>query len=179
MAIEKLLRKSSTKSHSPMISDECIPLLNYRIQQEELSSRIYKAMSMWLNNEGYTGAAALWLKYSNEELVHADWARDYLLSMGVQPDTPKLDMPAQSFTGLPQIIKDSYDHEIVVTEQIKVLADHALKYKDHMLYQLTLKYLAEQVEEHDKTQTWLDKLRTFGEDPIALRLLDNDMGELA
>jgi ferritin len=32
------------------------------------------------------------------------------------------------------------------------------------------------VEEHDKTQTWLDKLNTFGEDKIALRMLDEEMG---
>ena len=41
----------------------------------------------------------------------------------------------------------------------------------------TLRYLKEQVEEHDKTQTWVDKLAAFGEDKLALRLLDNEMGE--
>jgi ferritin len=51
--------------------------------------------------------------------------------------------------------------------------------KDHILYELCLAYLKEQVEEHDKMQTWMDKLNTFGTDPLALRLLDNDMAELA
>lgn len=168
-------KQSSTGSKNPLISQLCVDTLNYRIQQEELSSRIYLSMSMWLNNKGFTGAASLWKKYSNEELAHSDWAREYLLSFGIQPATPALDKPEQSFEGLPQIIKKSFDHEIEVSKQIKSLGDHALKMGDHMLYELCLKYMKEQVEEHDKMQTWMDKLEAFGTDGTALRLLDNEM----
>jgi ferritin len=160
---------------NPLISQLCIDALNYRIQQEELSSRIYLSMSMWLNNKGYTGAAQLWRKYSNEELIHADWARDYLLSFGVEPGTPALEKQTSSFEGLPEIIKKSFDHEVEVSKQIKQMADHAMKIADHMLYELCLKYLKEQVEEHNKMQTWIDKLEIFGTEKIALRLLDNEM----
>jgi len=160
-----------------MIEEGCIEYLQYRIQQEELSSRIYLSMSMWLNNEGYTGAASLWKKYSDEEMVHANWSREYLLAMGVTPAVPVLAAQPATYSGLPQIIRDSYEHEIVVTKQIKEMAKDAMKKGDHMLYELCLRYLKEQVEEHDKTQTWLDKLMAFGEDKLALRLLDNEMGE--
>lgn len=170
------IKRPYKKTHNPMIEDHCIKYLNYRIQQEELSSRIYLSMSMYLNNEGYTGAAALWKKYSDEEMVHANWSREYLLAMGVTPETPVLEAQPTSYAGLPEIIRKSYDHEIVVTKQIKEMASETLKKGDHMLYELCLKYLKEQVEEHDKTQTWLDKLNTFGEDKVALRLLDNEMG---
>jgi ferritin len=135
---------------------------------------------MWLDEKGFKGASALWRKYSDEELTHADIARKYLLSFGVQPVTPRLDSPQQDFPGsLPEIVKLSYKHEIEVSTQIKKMADHALGTKDHILYELCLSYLKEQVEEHDKMQTWMDKLKTFGTDPLALRLLDNDMGEVA
>lgn len=166
----------STKTANPLISEECVKYLNYRIEQEEYSSRIYLSMSMWLNNKGYTGAASLWKKYSDEEMAHADWARTYLLSFGLQPLTPKLEQPEQNFTGLPQIIQLSFEHEIEVSQQIKQMAGHAFTKGDHMLYELCLKYLKEQVEEHDKTQTWVDKLEAFGTDKVALRLLDNEMG---
>ena len=108
-------------------------------------------------------------------MTHADWAREYLLSFGIQPLTPRLDQPMQNFSGLPQIIQMSFEHEIEVSKQIKEMADHALSMKDHMLYELCLAYLKEQVEEHDKTQTWVDKLDAFGTDKIALRLLDDEM----
>lgn len=168
-------KQPSKKTDNPLLGQPCIDYLNYRIQQEEYSARIYMSMSMWLNNEGYSGAAALWRKYSDEEMTHADIARKYMLSFGIQPVTPRLDQPEQTFAGLPEIIKMSFEHEIEVSMQIKEMADHALSMKDHMLYELCLAYLKEQVEEHDKTQTWVDKLNAFGTDKIALRLLDNEM----
>ena len=165
-----------TKDRNPLLSEECIVYLNNRIQQEEYSSRIYLAMSLWLNNSGYTGAASLWKKYSDEEMKHADWSREYLLAMGVQPTTSKLEQPSQTFSGLPEIIQLSFDHELTVTKQCKELCDKAFKAGDHMLYTLGLQYVKEQIEEHDKMQTWKDKLLAFGTDKTALRFLDNEMG---
>lgn len=166
-----------SKTKNPLITDDTIKYLNLRIQQEEYSSRIYLAMSMWLNNEGYTGSASLWKKYSEEELKHAEWSRDYLLALGVQPLTAKLDQPKQTFTGLPEIIELSYNHEIEVTNQCKQLCDHAMKTGDHMLYSLGQRYVSEQIEEMDKTTTLMDKLIAFGTDKIALRLLDDELGK--
>jgi ferritin len=165
----------STKGKNELLSDDCVEYLNYRVQQEEYSGRIYLAMSMWLDNNGYVNAAKLWRRYSNEEMAHSDIARTYLLSMGVQPLTPKLDAPNQTFSGLPEIIEMSYDHEIVVTKQIKELAADAMKKADHMLYEFALAYLKEQVEEHNKMQNWVDQLNSFGTDKIAMRLLDHEM----
>jgi ferritin len=50
-----------------------------------------------------------------------------------------------------------------------------MKKGDHMLYELALKFLKEQVEEHNKMQNWKDQLKAFGEDKIAMRLLDHEM----
>lgn len=168
-------KKPAAKKHNPLISEPCINYLNYRIEQEEYSGRIYLAMSMWLNDNGYLNAAKLWKKYSDEEMKHADDAREYLLAMGVQPLTPKLEAPGQNFSGLPEIIQKSYEHEIEVTTQIKDLSTHALKMGDHMLYQLGLNYLKEQVEEHGKMQDLMDQIEAFGTDKIAMRLFDHEL----
>jgi ferritin len=168
-------RKPATKEHNPLITEECIKYLNYRIEQEEYSARIYLAMSMWLEDNGYLNGGKLWRKYSNEEMLHANDAREYLLAMGVQPTTPALQSPPQTFEGLPDIIEKSYEHEIEVTRQIKDLSSHALKMGDHMLYQLGLNYLKEQVEEHGKMQDLKDQLAAFGTDKIAMRLFDHEL----
>lgn len=168
-------KKPAAKKHNPLISEPCIDYLNYRIEQEEYSGRIYLAMSMWLNDNGYLNAAKLWKKYSDEEMKHADDAREYLLAMGVQPLTPKLEAPGQNFSGLPEIIQKSYEHEIEVTTQIKDLSTHALKMGDHMLYQLGLNYLKEQVEEHGKMQDLMDQIEAFGTDKVAMRLFDHEL----
>lgn len=165
----------SKKTKNPFITEGMVDFLNYRIQQEEYSARVYKSMAMYLGNKGYVNAFKLWDKYSSEEMGHADIARTYILSFGIQPVTPRLDQPQQDFTGLPQIIQMSFDHEVEVTTQCMKLADAAFKKADHMLYELALKYLKEQVEEHDKMQNWVDQLEAFGTDKIAMRLLDHEM----
>lgn len=165
-----------TNKKSP-ISEKLKSLLNYRIEQEEYSSRIYLAMSMWLNDKGYVGAAKLWKKYSDEELSHADKAREMLLAFGIQPDTPMLKKPEQSFVGLPDIIRKSYTHEMEVTNQCAELTKTAMAEGNFMVMELGLWYSKEQVEELDKLQTFIDKLEAFGEDKTAMRFLDNEMGE--
>lgn len=172
----KALKKveKPTIRRSTLISQTLIDLLNYRIKREEESSRLYLAMSLWLNDSGYTGSAKLWKKYSDEELHHADWAREFLLAFGITPATPMLEEQPKVFAGLPDIIYKSYDHEVVIYEECKDLANAAFKENNLLLYPLGLKYTAEQVEELDKLQTHIDKLEAFGTDPIALRLLDNE-----
>lgn len=169
------IKTAPTKGKNPLIDESCISFLNYRVQQEDQSSRIYLAMSLWLDNAGYVNAAKLWKKYSDEERGHADIAREYLLNMGVQPATAVLEQPAETFTGLPDIIRKSFDHEIEITNQCSGLANHALKDGSHMLYELALHYLREQNEEHGKMQNWIDQLNAFGEDKIAMRLLDHEI----
>jgi len=132
-------------------------------------------MSLWLDDNGYVGAAKRWKEDAEGEMAHAGWAKAYLLDMGVQPTLPALPKPEQSFAGLPDIIRKSYDHEIMVTNQCNDLGKEAMKTADHLLYQLANRFLQEQQEELGKLQTLLDKLAAFGEDKIAMRLLDNEL----
>ena len=168
----KLITTGAQEITNPMITQDCIDLLNYRIEQEEFSSRVYLAMSVWLLDKGFDNIGSLWRKYADEEMKHADWARTYLLSLGIRPDTPALERPQTDFEGWGEIIRLTHAHEIEVTRQIKEFADKMVEIKDHMLYELTLHYLKEQVEEMDKTQGWMDKLETFGENPDIFLMLE-------
>ncbi len=172
-----ILGSLTANAKNPFASASTVKFLNYRIEQEEQSSRLYHAMSMWLNDKGYMGAAKAWQKDADGEMEHAQWAKDYLLDMGVQPTIPALAKPVQDYVNLCDIIKKSYEHEVVVTKQCNDLANEALKNSDNLLYQLTIKYMQEQQEELGKLQTLLDKLEAFGEDKLALRLLDNELGQ--
>lgn len=170
--METIIRK---KPRNPFATQRVIDILNYRIENEENSSRLYHAMSLWLNDNGFMGAAKTWQNDSNDEMSHAMWAKEYLLDMGIQPKLPALKEPLQTFEGLPDIIRKSYAHEVDVTNQCNTLANEALKSGDNLLYQLAHKFLVEQQEELGKLQTLMDKLEAFGEDKIAMRLLDNEL----
>jgi len=168
------MSKNSIKSN-PFADKDVIEILNYRIAQEEESGRLYHSMSLWLNDKGYVGAAKQWENDSKGEFTHSQWAKDFLLDMGIQPTLPELSKPLRNFNGLDDIIYKSYDHEIEVTDQCNKLAKFAQKTENHLLYQLAIKFLQEQQEELGKLQTLVDKLDAFGNDKIALRLLDNEL----
>lgn len=152
-------------------------LINFRIVEEEKSSRLYLAMSKWLAFNGFNGAAKLWKKYSDEEMIHVGWAYGYLDDLDIFPTVPALEKPACEFKSLEEIIKMSFEHEMLITNQCNDLAKCALSEYDFMTLELAQKYLKEQVEEIGKMTYWLDRLDAFGDSKEALRLLDNEMGE--
>lgn len=167
------------KISSEFLSESMVKLLNYRIEQEEFSSRLYHSMSLWANNKGYIGAGKLFKKYGEEELAHADKAAQMLLANGIQPITPALDKPKQEFEDLPKAIKEAYKHEIEITKQCYALTKAAYAEENYMVVELGLWYAKEQVEELDKFQTMLDKLEIYGEGGNLLRELDEEMEEMA
>lgn len=152
-------------------------LVNYRIQQEELSSRIYLAMSKWLTKNGYFGASKLFKKWSDEELVHAGFAYTYLEDLNIQPCVPELEKVEENFTSLKEIVQKAFEHEMVVTEQCNELTKAAMSANDFMTMTLGQKYMLEQQEEIAKTTYWNDRILAFGVDKTALLVIDNEMGE--
>jgi len=161
------------------ISERLIKLLNYRIEQEEISSRLYKAMAIWLDFKGFAGAAKLWYKYSEEELKHAQWAYQYLLDLDIKPTVPTIPQPQSEFSGLVDIIYQSYEHEQTITEQCQKLAAEAWKEGDYMTGHLAQHYLDEQVEEMKKSSFWVNMIGSFGQTNDILLMIDNKMAEYA
>lgn len=159
------------------ISQRLIDLMNYRIEQEEASSRLYKAMAVWLDFKGYSGAAKLFNKYAEEELKHAGWAYQYLLDLDIMPNVPAIEKPQTDFTGLVDIINKTYEHEQLVTNQCQELASAAFKEGDYMTLHLAQHYLDEQVEELAKSSYWVNRIQAFGSDPNILFEIDEEMGE--
>lgn len=179
MAVPYQLPKSKPVSNSytnaTFLSSTIIELLNFRINQEEQSSRLYKAMSLWLEDKGYFNAAKLWSKYSDEEIKHADWAREYLLSFNIRPETRPIETVMNEFTGLDEVIYKTLDHEIMVANQCKELAKVSQSEGDTLTYTLAHKYCSEQVEELKKSYDLVNLLEVYGTDRLALALLDHQL----
>ena len=70
---------------SNLLSKKIVDTLNYRIQQEDFSSRIYEQLALWLNDKGYLNISSLYKRYASEESNHADWAKSFLLDYGITP----------------------------------------------------------------------------------------------
>jgi ferritin len=140
-----------------LISQKTIDLLQKRIKAEEESSRLYEQFSLWLKNESFISLAKLFSKYASEEMNHAGWAKDYLLSFNVMPELPSLEEPMNLITTLTDIADKTLEHESKITMECRELYKHALEEGDFNLITLAHKYNVEQVEELDK----INSLRTI------------------
>ena len=161
-----------------LLEQKIIDLLNYRIEKEEFSSQLYKAMAVWLEYKGFVYAPKLWYKYSNEELGHAKWAYSYLLDLNVRPCVPEIKKPQVEFSSLIEIIQLSYNHEKEVTKECEELAKECLSCGDFKTFTLAQKYVTEQIEELAKLLTLIDHIETFGSTTTDMKLLDNYFKEL-
>lgn len=155
------------------ISKEIVDLLNFRIQQEQYSSKVYESMALWLANESYINCAKVWKKFAEEELEHAELAKEYLLSFNVMPELMKIEEPPNAFTSLEDIIQKTFDHEVTVTEQINSLANKAMDLRDWSLFNLSQVYTKIQIAEMDEVYNLLDIVKLSSDKLI----LDKYIGE--
>lgn len=167
------------ETKSEFLSESMVKLLNYRVEQEEFSSRLYLAMSTWLDDKGFAGAAKLFKQYSDEEIIHANKAKKMLLANGIRPVTPALKKPKQEFLSLSDVVLSAMEHEKEITTQCYALTKLAHEEENYMVVELGLWYCKEQAEELNKVQYLIGRLETFGEESNMLRELDDEMGELA
>lgn len=160
------------------LNKKIIDLLNYRIQQEEHSSRIYEQFALWLDDKGFKNFAALYYKYAHEELTHAKFAKDHLLAYGIKPELTKLPAPDMEFNSLKEILVLTLEHEHEITDQCNELTKTAAALDDFPTMTLGLKYCAEQVEELDKAQTFVDQIETFGDSKEVMITLEHNVKDL-
>jgi ferritin len=160
------------------LNKKIVDLLNYRIQQEEHSSRIYEQMALWLDDKGFKNFAALYYKYAHEELAHAKFAKDHLLAYGIQPELTKLPAPDMEFNSLKEILVLTLEHEQEITSQCNELTKAAMELNDFPTMTLGLKYCAEQVEELDKAQTFVDQMETFGDSKEVMITLEHNVKDM-
>jgi ferritin len=139
-----------------LLSKEAVSALESRIQHEEFSSRLYEDMFLWFDDKGYKNLAKLYKKYSEEELAHAGWAKEFLLSYKIKPCLKPLQSPEAEYKDCKAILEATLEHETMITKECEALAVEALKRGEMTLYGLGMKYCAEQVEEMDKAYTLLD-----------------------
>jgi ferritin len=147
------------ENKSKLLNNKTVDALNYRIQQEEHSSRIYEQASLWLDNKGLLNCSKLFKNYADEEMVHATFAKQFLLDYGITPCLDPLPSPEIEYETLLDVFEAAHEHELLVTKQCNDLATLALKENNHVLYQLALRYCTEQQEEIGKTITLLDILK--------------------
>lgn len=154
-------------------------LLNAQIKMEYESSMLYQKIAQCLEFNGWFGAAKLFKKYSDEEQSHAKMLMDFMQDVDCEPEIPTINSPKFEFKDIEQVAKAIYDHEIKVTDSINNIAISCLVEKDMTTHTFIQKLVAEQIEELQKSQAWVDRINIMKQTSTPLFSIDEEMGNKA
>ena len=159
-----------------MISDKVRDVLNEQINKEFYSGYLYLSMSAQLKEFGLNGFAS-WTKIqAKEEVEHGLKIFDYLINSNSFVTLKQIKTPEFEFHGITSIFNIIYEHEQCITNSIMKIAEKAEEENDRATLNFIEWFISEQLEEEEAIRNILKRLELFGDDKIALYLMDKELG---
>ena len=152
-------------------------LLNQQINKEFYSGYLYLSMSAHLKELGLCGFAS-WTKIqAKEEVEHGLKIFDYLIDCNSFVTLKQIKTPEFEFEGVLSIFNHIYKHEKCITNSIMEIARKAEEESDRMTLNFVDWFIAEQVEEEEAVKNIIKRLELFGDDKVALYMMDKELSE--
>lgn len=162
-----------------MINKNVEKALNEQIKKEEFSSRLYLAMAIWCEVNGYPGAAAFLYKHTEEERMHQLKLVHYVNDRGGKACLMDLKKPTGDYSSLLDLFKKVMVHEEFITQSINDLYGLTVTEKDYTTGNFLQWYITEQIEEESTFRNILDKISLVGDDKSGMFHIDKDLGGMA
>jgi ferritin len=153
--------------------------LNKQINAEEHSSRLYFAMAIWCERNGFAGSAKYLYAHAEEERMHMVKLVHYVNERGGNVVTDSLPKPKNDWDNILAIFKEVLAHEEMVTSMINSMFEVCMQEKDYLTSNFLQWYIQEQVEEEAGARDVLDKLKLAGGSQGGLFHFDKEMDALA
>ena len=161
------------------ISDSINEILNEQINKEFYSGYLYLSMSAHLKELGLNGFASWTKLQAKEEVEHGLKIFDYLINCNSFVTLKQIRTPEFEFNGILSIFNHIYEHEQCITNAIMTIAQKAEEENDRTTLNFIDWFIAEQIEEENNVKEIIKRLELFGEDKVALYLMDKELGERA
>ena len=162
-----------------MISNTINEILNEQINKEFYSGYLYLSMSAHLKELGLNGFAS-WTKIqAKEEVEHGLKIFDYLINCNSFVTLKQIRTPEFEFQGILSIFNHIYEHEQCITRAVMTIAQKAEEENDRTTLNFMDWFIFEQNEEEEAVKNIIKRLELFGEDKVALYLMDKELGERA
>lgn len=160
-----------------MISEAINEILNEQINKEFYSGYLYLSMSAHLKELGLNGFAS-WTKIqAKEEVEHGLKIFDYLINCNSFVTLKQIRTPEFEFNGILSIFNCIYEHEKCITNAVLSIAQKAEDECDRATLSFIDWFIAEQIEEEENVKNIIKRLEMFGDDKVALYLMDKELGE--
>jgi ferritin len=134
-------------------------------------------MSAYFDSQNLTGMANWMRIQAQEELTHAMKFFDFVNERDGRVVLTQVGAPKTEWTSPLDVFEDVLAHEKKVTGLINELVDLSLTEKDHAANIFLQWFVTEQVEEEATASTIVDKLKLIGDTPVALYMLDGELGQ--
>ena len=160
-----------------MISDAINEILNEQINKEFYSGYLYLSMSAYLKELGLYGFASWTKLQAKEEVEHGLKIFDYLINCESFVTLKQIRTPEFEFNGISSIFNHIYEHEKCITNSIKIIVQKAGEENDITTLNFMDWFIEEQIEEERAVKNIIKRLELFGDDRVALHLMDKELGE--
>ncbi len=152
--------------------------LNDQIQKEEYSSRLYLAMAIWSEVNGFPGAAAFLYEHADEERMHMMKLVHFVNDRGGKTQLMKVEVPPQEYKSVLDIFTQIREHEVYITESINKLYGVTVDERDYTTGNFLQWYITEQIEEESLFNTILDKIQLVGSDKSGMFHIDKELDSM-
>ncbi len=160
-----------------MISEQINEILNEQINKEFYSGYLYLSMSAQMKELGLNGFAS-WMRHqAREEVEHGLKIFDYLIDRNSFVTLKQIRMPEFEFKGILSVFNIVYEHEKCITNSIMTVAKKAEEECDRTTLTFVDWFIEEQIEEEENVKNIIKRLEMFGEDKVALFLMDRELAE--
>ncbi len=150
---------------------------NEQVNAELYSSYLYLSMAAYFQEKGLKGMAHWMLAQGKEENMHGMKFFNFIVDRGGKVVLVKIDAPQVDWDSPLDVFEHVCKHEKHVTDLINELVDLSIKEKDHASSNFLQWFVNEQVEEEASAQEVRDKLRLVKDNPVAIFMVDRELGE--
>jgi ferritin len=150
--------------------------MNQQLMREIEASYTYLSMAEFCQSKGLFGFGK-WLEHqSKEEWRHAMRFRAFIQDRGESVLFEEVRQPGNSYTSVLDVFERAFEQERAVTQYIDNLYALAEDEKDFASQSFLNWFVDEQVEEEKKVMGVIDWLKTMGDTPQGIYLLDRELG---
>lgn len=160
-----------------MISDAINGILNEQINKEFYSGYLYLSISAHFKELGLPGFASWFKIQAREEVEHGLKIFDYLINCNSFVTLKQIRTPEFEFEGILPVFKMIYEHEQCITRAIMSVAKLAEEECDRTTLSFIDWFIEEQIQEEDTVKNIIKRLEMFGDNKVALYLMDKELGE--
>ena len=159
-----------------MISNTINEILNEQINKEFYSGYLYLSMSAHLKELGLNGFASWTRIQAKEEVEHGLKIFDYIINSDSFVTLKQIRTPEFEFKGIISIFNRILEHEKCITSAVMEIAQKAEDEGDRTTLNFVEWFISEQKEEEEAVKNIIKRLELFGDDKVALYLMDKELG---